>query len=175
MHSGLKVGWAVFPPGYLVVSHLKPNVQEHFSRDGENWQEGSLLEINIALCMIWPDLIFVIFFYAIAFLGLKIVRQKVHKSETTIVSRQNSINQYWGVKFRWREDLKNYELLTLKWLTTWKQEMLAHLKYIYTLWAPTSRLRPFRPALGPLGLLDNVLHAHRALRTCDPRNGALIG
>ena len=56
---------------------IKPNVQEHFSRDGENWQEGLLLEINIALCMIWPDLIFVIFFYATAFLGLKIVRQKV--------------------------------------------------------------------------------------------------
>ena len=61
---------------------IKPNVQEHFSRDGENWQEGLLLEINIALCMIWPDLIFVIFFYATAFLGLKIVRQKVCKSET---------------------------------------------------------------------------------------------
>ena len=28
---------------------------------------------------------------------------------------------------------------------------------------------------GPLGLLDNVLHALRALRPCDPRNGAMSG
>ena len=28
-------------------------------------------------------------------------------------------------------------------------------------------------ALGPSGLLDNVLHALRALRLCDPRNSAL--
>ena len=27
--------------------------------------------------------------------------------------------------------------------------------------------------LGPSGLLDNVLHALRALRPCDPRNGAM--
>ena len=27
----------------------------------------------------------------------------------------------------------------------------------------------------PLGLLDLVLHAHRALRPCYPRNGAMIG
>ena len=27
----------------------------------------------------------------------------------------------------------------------------------------------------PLGLLDFVLHALRALRPCDPRNGAMIG
>ena len=33
--------------------------------------------------------------------------------------------------------------------------------------APTSRLRPFGPALGTSGLLDNVLHALRALRPCD--------
>ena len=39
--------------------------------------------------------------------------------------------------------------------------------------APTSRLRPFGPALGPSGLLNNVLHALRALRRCDPRNDAL--
>jgi len=39
--------------------------------------------------------------------------------------------------------------------------------------APTSRLRPFGPALGPSGLLDNVLHALRALRPCDPRNSAI--
>ena len=36
--------------------------------------------------------------------------------------------------------------------------------------APSSRLRPFGLALGPSGLLDNVLHALRALRLCDPRN-----
>ena len=36
--------------------------------------------------------------------------------------------------------------------------------------APTSRLRPFGPALDPSGLLDNVLHALRSLRPCDPRN-----
>ena len=53
-------------------------------------------------------------------------------------------------------------------------------KYIYTrslgaLRAPTSRLRPFGPALGPSGLLDNVLHALRALRPCDPRNSAMMG
>ena len=40
--------------------------------------------------------------------------------------------------------------------------------------APTSRLRPFGPALGPSGLLDFVLRALRALRPCDPRNGAMI-
>ena len=28
---------------------------------------------------------------------------------------------------------------------------------------------------GPSGLLDFVLHAFRALRPCDPRNGAMIG
>ena len=31
----------------------------------------------------------------------------------------------------------------------------------------TSRLRLFGPALGPLGLLDNVLQALRPLRPCD--------
>ena len=45
-------------------------------------------------------------------------------------------------------------------------------KYVETrsqgaLRAPTSRLRPFSLALGPLGLLDNVLNALRALRPCD--------
>ena len=39
--------------------------------------------------------------------------------------------------------------------------------------APTSRLRPFGPALGPSGLLDFVLRALRALRPGDPRNGAM--
>ena len=39
--------------------------------------------------------------------------------------------------------------------------------------APTSRLRPFGPALGPSGLLDFVLPALRALRPSDPRNGAI--
>ena len=33
------------------------------------------------------------------------------------------------------------------------------------------RLRP----LGPPGLLDNVLHALRALRPCDPRINAMMG
>ena len=28
---------------------------------------------------------------------------------------------------------------------------------------------------GPSGLLDNVLHALRALRPCDPRNSAMMG
>ena len=41
------------------------------------------------------------------------------------------------------------------------------------LWALTSRLWPFVLALGRSGLLDNVLHALRALRLCDPRNSAL--
>ena len=41
--------------------------------------------------------------------------------------------------------------------------------------APTSRLRPFGPALGPSGLLDNVLHTLRALRPCDPRINAMMG
>ena len=41
--------------------------------------------------------------------------------------------------------------------------------------APTSSLRPFGPALGPSGLLDNVLHALRVLRPCDPRNSAMMG
>ena len=41
-------------------------------------------------------------------------------------------------------------------------------------WAPISSLRPFGPALGPSGLLDFVLRALRALRPCDPRNGAMI-
>ena len=40
--------------------------------------------------------------------------------------------------------------------------------------APTSSLRPFGPALGHSGLLDFVLRALRALRPCDPRNGAMI-
>ena len=40
---------------------------------------------------------------------------------------------------------------------------------------PTSSLRPFGLALGPSGLLDFVLRALRALRLCDPRNGAMIG
>ena len=53
-------------------------------------------------------------------------------------------------------------------------------QYMYTrslgaVRAPTSRLRPFGPALGPSGLLDNVLHALRALRPCDPRNSAMMG
>ena len=39
--------------------------------------------------------------------------------------------------------------------------------------APTSSLRPFGPAFGPSGLLDFVLRALRALRPCDPRNGAI--
>ena len=38
-----------------------------------------------------------------------------------------------------------------------------------------SRLRSFGPALGPSGLLDNVHHALRALRPCDPRNSAMMG
>ena len=42
------------------------------------------------------------------------------------------------------------------------------------LWGPTSRLRPFGLALGPSGLLDNVLYALPALRPCDPRNGAMM-
>ena len=54
------------------------------------------------------------------------------------------------------------------------------IKYLITrslgaLRAPTSRLRPFGPALGPSGLLDNVLHALRALRPCDPRNSVMMG
>ena len=53
-------------------------------------------------------------------------------------------------------------------------------KYTFTrslgaLRAPTSSLRPFGPALGPSGLLDNVLHALRALRPCDPHNSAMMG
>ena len=32
---------------------------------------------------------------------------------------------------------------------------------------------PFRPALGPSGLLDFVLHALRPPRPCDPRNSAM--
>ena len=38
----------------------------------------------------------------------------------------------------------------------------------YYLLEVKARLRPFGPALGPSGLLDNVLHALRALRPCDP-------
>ena len=37
------------------------------------------------------------------------------------------------------------------------------------------RWRPFGLALGPSGLLDFDLHALRALRPCDPCNGAMIG
>ena len=37
--------------------------------------------------------------------------------------------------------------------------------------APTSRLRPFGSALGPSGLLDNVLHALRAQILEDFDNG----
>ena len=40
--------------------------------------------------------------------------------------------------------------------------------------APTSRLRPFGPVLGPSGLLDFVLRALRALRPCDPRISAIM-
>ena len=53
-------------------------------------------------------------------------------------------------------------------------------KYKYTrslgaLRAPTSSLWPFGPALGTSGLLDFILRALRALRPCDPRDGAMIG
>ena len=41
-------------------------------------------------------------------------------------------------------------------------------------WAPTSSLQPFRPALGPSGLLDFVLHVLWALRPCYPRNVYLL-
>ena len=47
---------------------------------------------------------------------------------------------------------------------------IAHIS-LGALRAPTSRLRPFGPALGPSGLLDFVLHALRALRPCDPPPG----
>ena len=48
--------------------------------------------------------------------------------------------------------------------------------YTNTKRAPTFtfRLRPFGPALGPSGLLDNILHALRALRPCDPHNQNFI-
>ena len=42
----------------------------------------------------------------------------------------------------------------------------------------TLRGPPAGPRLlgcGPSGLLDNVLHALRALRSCDPRNSAMMG
>ena len=41
-------------------------------------------------------------------------------------------------------------------------------------YSKTSSLRPFGPALGASGLLEFVLRALRALRPCDPRNGAMI-
>ena len=49
--------------------------------------------------------------------------------------------------------------------------LITNIKYrsLGALRAPTSSLRPFGPALGPLGLLDIVLRALRALRPCDPR------
>ena len=42
---------------------------------------------------------FVIFCTPAQFSELQIVRQKVRKFATIIVSRQNSVNQYWGLKF----------------------------------------------------------------------------
>ena len=42
--------------GPTVGFQVKPNVQEHFSRDGEDWQEGSLIELNKAICIIWPNI-----------------------------------------------------------------------------------------------------------------------
>ena len=44
-------------------------------------------------------LIFVIFFYTSIFQGLKILHSNVRKFATKIASRQNSVNQYWEVKF----------------------------------------------------------------------------
>ena len=53
-------------------------------------------------------------------------------------------------------------MLQLIWIT----------RSLEALRAPTSRLRPFGPAFG---LLDNVLHALRALRPCDPCISAMMG
>ena len=39
------------------------------------------------------------FFYTHTFSGLKILHSKVRKFATKIASRQNSVNQYWEVKF----------------------------------------------------------------------------
>ena len=57
----------------------------------------------------------------------------------------------------------------------WEEQVGLIDRSLGALRAPTSRLRPFGPALGPSGLLDNVLHALRALRPCDPRNSAMMG
>ena len=46
--------------GPTVGFQVKPNVQEHFSRDGEDWQEGSLLELDKAICIIWPNIFCII-------------------------------------------------------------------------------------------------------------------
>ena len=52
-------------------------------------------------------------------------------------------------------------------------KIMFYTRSLGALQAPTFRLRPFGPGLGPSGLLDNVLHALRALRPCDPRNSAI--
>ena len=63
----------------------------------------------------------------------------------------------------------------LKKTTPQKKIKYIHTRSLGALRAQTSGLWPFGPALGPSGLLDNVLHALRALRPCDPRNSAMMG
>ena len=56
MHSGLKFLSDVFPHRGPVDFQVKTNVQEHFPRDGENWQEGSLLELDIIISNVWLNI-----------------------------------------------------------------------------------------------------------------------
>ena len=49
----------MYPWWYLVASHLKNNLQEYFPRDGENWQEGSLLRGSRLHCARYDQRYFV--------------------------------------------------------------------------------------------------------------------
>ena len=84
------------------------------------------------------------------------------------------INLSWdAIYFPWRSCLRENNINSNSEKKVGRQILWT--RSLGALRAPTSRLRPFGPALGPSGLLDNVLHALRALRPCDQRNSAMMG
>ena len=77
---------------------------------------------------------------------------------------------------RWTQDknLRELKVLVYRKIYFIEWKVLLFTRSLGALRALTSRLQPFGPALGPSGLLDNVLHALRALRPCDPRISAMM-
>ena len=57
------------------------------------------------------------------------------------------------------------------WWWSWRHLKIQKYKKTRSLGA----IRALTSRLGPSGLLDNVLHALRALRPCGPRNSAMMG